>query len=62
MEREATKIKCPDCNAEVDTMAEACPQCGKQMIKKQGVGPGTIGLLILIAVVAVGVWLWQSST
>lgn len=52
-------IKCPDCDAEVETTAKACPNCGKQMVKKQGLGPGGLAVIVLLIAAAIGYWWWM---
>lgn len=56
MTEEATRIKCPECNADVGTTADACPQCGKRTMKKRGLRPGANGLLVLITVAVLMIW------
>jgi primosomal protein N' len=61
-ERYATaEIKCQECNAEVGTTDEKCPNCGNQIIKSQGIDPGTLAIAVLVVVALIGLWFWKGG-
>lgn len=54
-------IKCQECNAEVGTTDEKCPNCGNQIIKSQGIDPGTLAIAVLVVAALIGLWFWKGG-
>lgn len=55
------KIRCPDCNAEVPVKGESCPGCGKQIVKSEGSGMGTILVVLIVAAAVAALWLLRNG-
>ena len=54
-------IRCQECNAEVGTTDEKCPNCGNQIVKSQGINPGTIAIAVLVVGALIGLWFWKGG-